>query len=95
MPSRGNKFVLTNQNSRFFWQESMSHSSFFLSKRVLITDFGMAKMTQSPLERMQTRCGTLDYVAPEVIHPLSSSSGHGGYSKQVDIWSLGIILFAM
>jgi serine/threonine protein kinase len=70
--------------------------------RVLITDFGMAKMTQSPLERMQTRCGTLDYVAPEVMRPLTTKmtassleNEQGGYSKQVDIWSLGVILFAM
>jgi serine/threonine protein kinase len=30
--------------------------------RVIITDFGMAKMLDTSLDRMRTRCGTLDYL---------------------------------
>jgi serine/threonine protein kinase len=60
--------------------------------RVVITDFGMAKMLDSKgLGRMKTKCGTMDYLAPEVL----MNNGITGYSQKVDIWSLGIILYAM
>jgi serine/threonine-protein kinase Chk2 len=38
---------------------------------------------------MKTFCGTPLYVAPEVLE----TKGMGSYTTQVDIWSLGIILF--
>lgn len=60
--------------------------------RIVITDFGMAKMFDSKgLGRMKTKCGTMDYLAPEVL----MTNGISGYSQKVDIWSLGIILYAM
>ncbi|KAI8907232.1 kinase-like domain-containing protein [Gorgonomyces haynaldii] len=51
--------------------------------RVVITDFGM-----STLRPPQTLCGTLEYAAPEVW------KGHG-YTKQVDLWSMGVVLYTM
>ncbi|RUS25137.1 kinase-like domain-containing protein [Jimgerdemannia flammicorona] len=54
--------------------------------RVMITDFGMAKTQTSP---MRTMCGTLTYVAPEVLE------GQDGYDKSIDCWSLGVILYVM
>ncbi|KAI8802421.1 kinase-like domain-containing protein [Cladochytrium replicatum] len=60
--------------------------------RVLITDFGMAKMRASQLERMKTKCGTFSYCAPEI---LSGESDTRGYSQAVDWWSLGVLLYAM
>lgn len=38
---------------------------------------------------MQTLCGTLSYLAPEVL----SSAETVGYGRSVDCWSLGVILF--
>ncbi|TPX67100.1 hypothetical protein SpCBS45565_g04017 [Spizellomyces sp. 'palustris'] len=52
--------------------------------RLIITDFGMAKMLGTSLERMRTKCGTFSYLAPEVL----DSNVKGGYSKRVDCWSL-------
>ena len=57
--------------------------------RLLLSDFGMSKFLHHSLERMQTKCGTFTYIAPEVIESAS------GYSKQVDCWSLGVLLYTM
>jgi serine/threonine protein kinase len=38
---------------------------------------------------MKTLCGTPSYLAPEVL----TSAGTGGYTKAVDCWSLGVILY--
>lgn len=38
---------------------------------------------------MKEQCGTPAYIAPEII----SESGYSGFS--VDIWSLGVLLYAM
>ena len=34
-------------------------------------------------------CGTPNYIAPEVLE------GKGGHSYEVDVWSLGVIMFEM
>ncbi|KAH9246772.1 hypothetical protein BASA81_015662 [Batrachochytrium salamandrivorans] len=57
--------------------------------RLLISDFGMAKALQNSAEQMQTKCGTFTYLAPEIL------DSPGGYSKQVDCWALGVLLFTM
>ncbi|KNC96528.1 CAMK protein kinase [Spizellomyces punctatus DAOM BR117] len=59
--------------------------------RLIITDFGMAKMLGTSLERMRTKCGTFSYLAPEVL----DSNVKGGYSKRVDCWSLGVLLYTL
>ena len=53
-----------------------------------ITDFGLSKVVGEQ-SLMQTLCGTPSYLAPEVL----LTAGTGGYSKAVDLWSLGVILF--
>ena len=56
-----------------------------------ITDFGIAHKLKDTKE-MSTFCGTLDYVAPEVLgsEPCASRLKYG---NEVDMWSLGIILY--
>ncbi|BFZ56453.1 Protein kinase protein rad53 [Savitreella phatthalungensis] len=55
-----------------------------------LTDFGLAKMVE-PGSFLKTFCGTLTYVAPEVI----SMHGRvqGAYSTSVDMWSVGCVAF--
>ena len=54
---------------------------------IKIMDFGLSKIV-SPNEKMVDGYGTLSYVAPEVLLRTP-------YNKEVDIWSLGVILFYM
>eukprot|EP00055_Hartaetosiga_balthica_P018571 m.134796 g.134796 ORF g.134796 m.134796 type:complete len:414 (+) comp9734_c0_seq1:249-1490(+) len=54
---------------------------------VLVTDFGLAKLLNDNVA-LKTACGTPNYVAPEILM-------QRGYGKQVDVWSLGVILFIL
>ncbi len=54
---------------------------------IKIADFGLSKLIY-PDEVMKLPCGTLSYVAPEVL-TLS------GYGKEADIWSIGIIFYLL
>ena len=54
---------------------------------IKIMDFGLSKIV-SPNERMVDGYGTLSYVAPEVLLRTP-------YNKEVDMWSMGVILYYM
>ncbi|CAL5871977.1 uncharacterized protein PFLUO_LOCUS6234 [Penicillium psychrofluorescens] len=54
--------------------------------RVVLTDFGCARYINPPVQRMSTIVGTAEYCAPEV----NTSNGRG-YTKAVDLWSLGCV----
>lgn len=53
-----------------------------------VTDFGLSKFVGEQ-SLMKTLCGTPTYLAPEIL----TSMGMGGYTKAVDCWSLGVILY--
>jgi serine/threonine protein kinase len=55
--------------------------------KIKITDFGLSKLV-IPGELMKESCGTPAYVAPEVLNKM-------GYSKEIDIWSAGVIMYAL
>lgn len=65
--------------------------------RVKITDFGLAKLNQNSF--LRTFCGTLSYLAPEVLASRNASTTktrtNAGYTKLVDIWSVGCIAFVI
>lgn len=55
---------------------------------VKLADFGLAKIIGEE-SFTTTLCGTPSYVAPEIL----SDSRHRKYTKAVDIWSLGVVLY--
>ena len=76
-----------------------------------VSDFGLSRILDSDNFKMKTMCGTLDYVginyfsfhlffksdniiflkkAPEVL-----ANDGTGYGPEVDIWSLGVMVFVM
>ena len=56
---------------------------------VKIGDFGLATKLEFDGERKRTICGTPNYIAPEVLE------GKQGHSFEVDIWSLGVIIYTL
>jgi len=52
-----------------------------------IADFGLSKLVL-PTDVMKMPCGTLSYVAPEVLTLT-------GYGKETDVWSVGVIMFLL
>ncbi|KAF8339151.1 kinase-like domain-containing protein [Cantharellus anzutake] len=54
--------------------------------RVKIADFGLSKVVWS--EETATPCGTVGYTAPEIVKDER-------YSKSVDMWALGCVLYTL
>ncbi|XP_046663901.1 serine/threonine-protein kinase PLK1-like [Homalodisca vitripennis] len=55
---------------------------------VKLGDFGLAIAIEYEGQKRFSRCGTPNYIAPEVINGI-------GYSYEVDVWALGCILHTM
>ena len=57
--------------------------------KLKIADFGMSRFVSENSLMETTMVGTRLYLSPEVIDPLNTK----GYTKKVDAWALGCILF--
>jgi len=55
---------------------------------ICLTDFGLAKEEVTNDEGASTFCGTMEYMAPEMVRGLK-------YGKPADFWSVGILIYDM
>jgi serine/threonine protein kinase len=96
---------LSNADAKFFFKQILDGIYYLHSKgvthrdikseNILLSDHGpspLLKIADFGLSKMQrlmiTHCGTLIYSAPEIIM-------NNQYTRAVDIWSLGCLLYAM
>jgi len=56
---------------------------------VKICDFGVSKLVSNKNATQTEQCGTPAYIAPEVF----KGKGYKGF--QSDVWSAGVVLYAM
>jgi polo-like kinase 1 len=57
--------------------------------QIKLGDFGLATKLDFEGEKKRTICGTPNYIAPEVLE------GRSGHSYEVDVWSLGVIIYTL
>ncbi|QLQ82195.1 hypothetical protein HG537_0G04500 [Torulaspora globosa] len=100
--------TLTEPEVRFFTTQICGAIKYMHSRRVIhrdlklgniffdknynlkIGDFGLAAVLANDRERKYTVCGTPNYIAPEVL-----MGKHSGHSYEVDIWSIGVMIYAL
>ena len=83
------------QGVRYLRSQKIIHrdlkpNNIFLDEKLelKIGDFGLIAKMNKEKERKHTICGTPAYMAPEVI-----DNNKKGYSYEVDIWSIGVIMY--
>jgi serine/threonine protein kinase len=85
-------YALDYMHSHNIIHRDLKLGNLFLScdMHLKVGDFGLATQVTSDDERKKTICGTPNYIAPEVLFDQDN-----GHSYEVDVWSLGVILFTM
>ena len=87
------------QAVRYMHDQSVIHrdlklGNLFLDRHltVKVGDLGLATRVEDRDEKRKTICGTPNYIAPEIIQGDKAKRGH---SFEVDIWSIGVILYTV
>jgi serine/threonine protein kinase len=77
-------------NTRFVAHRDLKAENVLLDRynNIRLIDFGLSKEFTQGSPTLQTACGSPAYAAPEMIQ------GHS-YTKAADMWSAGILLFAI
>jgi polo-like kinase 1 len=67
---------------------SLKLGNLFLNENMEIKlgDFGLASRLEYNEEKKKTICGTPNYIAPEILEGK-------GHSYEVDVWSVGVIMY--
>ncbi|CCE85930.1 Piso0_005570 [Millerozyma farinosa CBS 7064] len=83
--------VLLNLNLQDFRDEVESNHNIIDIETPFINvgDFGLSKKLTSPDELLATRCGSQDYIAPELLMGLKYDG------RKTDSWSIGVLIYAL
>jgi serine/threonine protein kinase len=79
--------------------ENILMTSWREGSRIVLTDFGQSRtleeaeaaVRKSAALRMHSIVGTVGYTAPEVFNQINRELRDKGYSKAIDIWSIGCL----
>jgi len=58
---------------------------------IKLIDFGLATQFEPGTSKLLTKCGSVQYVAPQVLQCSKGS----GYNEKCDIWSCGVVMYCV
>ena len=84
------KILIYLRNNKILHRDlKMTHLVFSEKMEMKLCGFHLAKKLSSENDKKKGRCGTIDYMAPEVIEK------NKDYSFEIELWSLGVLIFKL
>uniref|UniRef100_A0A4W3I034 Ribosomal protein S6 kinase n=1 Tax=Callorhinchus milii TaxID=7868 RepID=A0A4W3I034_CALMI len=84
--------MFTEEDVKFYLAElalALDHlHSHYVFEIILFTDFGLSKESVDQEKKAYSFCGTVEYMAPEVVN-------RRGHTQSADWWSFGVLMFEM